>query len=92
MFLDLYLEALDEELVTLCSPISTHRPTSAPKVEELGEDTQESQLRWESGTTRCANCSLSELGLTLLMSCILDTKRQVQSSRPSCPYSVAIPV
>jgi hypothetical protein len=34
------LEALDEELVSLCPPISTHRHASAPKVEDFEEDTQ----------------------------------------------------
>ena len=42
MFLGLYLEALDEELVTLHSSISTHKPasTSTLKVEKLKEETQ----------------------------------------------------
>lgn len=42
MFLGLYLEALDEELVTLHSSISTHKPafTSTPKADKLKEETQ----------------------------------------------------
>lgn len=41
-FLDLYLDALDDELVQLHTPIGTHKPASASSVEELdseeGED------------------------------------------------------
>jgi len=46
VFSDLYLEALDEELVTLRSSISWCRPASMLKAEELGEETQsgESQI------------------------------------------------
>ena len=39
MFLGLYLEALDEELVTLRSSIGTHRSASIMKVKELEEET-----------------------------------------------------
>jgi hypothetical protein len=47
VFLGLYLEALDEELVTLQSSISTRKPASTLKVEELEEETQsgEGQMR-----------------------------------------------
>ncbi|KAF8471454.1 hypothetical protein DFH94DRAFT_674474 [Russula ochroleuca] len=38
VFLGLYLEALDEELVTLQSSIGKHKPSSAPKVDELEEE------------------------------------------------------
>jgi hypothetical protein len=40
VFLDLYLEAPEEELVTLRSSISPRRPASSLMVEELGEETQ----------------------------------------------------
>jgi hypothetical protein len=39
VFLGLYLEALDEELVTLRSSIGTHRSASTLKVKELEEET-----------------------------------------------------
>ena len=53
MFSDLYLEALDEELVTLRSFVSGCRPASISKVEELGEATQlgESQIVRERDCT-----------------------------------------
>ena len=40
MFLGVYLEALDEELVALQPSISKHKPASTLKVEELEEETQ----------------------------------------------------
>jgi hypothetical protein len=39
-FLGLFLDALDEELVELHTYISTHRPASAPSIEELKEEAQ----------------------------------------------------
>jgi hypothetical protein len=36
-FLNLYLDALDEELVQVCAYISTYKPVSAPSVEGLVE-------------------------------------------------------
>ena len=65
MFSDLYLEALDEELVTLRSSISVCRPASILKVEELGEETQsgESQIVRERDYTVVRNFSFFELGL-----------------------------
>ena len=38
MVLGLYLEALDEELVTLRASINTHKLTSTMEVEELKEE------------------------------------------------------
>lgn len=49
VFSGLYFEALDEELVSLCPPINTHRHASAPKVEELEEDTQTAEGPTEMG-------------------------------------------
>ena len=49
MLLDLYLEALDEELVALQSSIGTHRPTSILKVEGLEEETQSGEGQTEVG-------------------------------------------
>jgi hypothetical protein len=40
VFLGVYLEALDEELVTLQPSISKPKPVFTPKVEELEEETQ----------------------------------------------------
>ena len=40
MFLGFYLEALEEELVTLRSSTGMHRPASTLKVEELEEESQ----------------------------------------------------
>ena len=40
MYLGLYLQALDEELVTLRSSISTHKLESSLKVKELKEGTR----------------------------------------------------
>jgi hypothetical protein len=40
IFLGLYLEALDEESVTLQHPIITHKPVPTLKAEELEEATQ----------------------------------------------------
>ncbi|KAH9989169.1 hypothetical protein BJV77DRAFT_699397 [Russula vinacea] len=52
--LNLYLDALDEELVTLRSSISVHKSASTLKVEEprkrLGQ--ARAKLRWESETAR----------------------------------------
>ena len=51
MFLDLYLEALDEELFTLPSSrsIGTHEPASTLGVEELGENPQSTEGQTEVG-------------------------------------------
>jgi hypothetical protein len=46
-FLDLYLDALDEELVELHAYISTHKPISAPNVEKLGERAQSTEGQTE---------------------------------------------
>jgi hypothetical protein len=43
-FLGLYLKALDEELVALHTFMSTHKPASTLKVEELEEVTQSPRL------------------------------------------------
>ena len=40
MFFGVYLDALDEELVTIRSSIGTHRRASILKVEELEEEGQ----------------------------------------------------
>jgi hypothetical protein len=40
VFLGLYLEALHEELVTIHSSMSKHKPASTLNVEELEEETQ----------------------------------------------------
>ena len=47
MFLGLYLEALDEELVTLRSSIGTHRPASTLKLQELKEESQSGETHTE---------------------------------------------
>ena len=47
MFLSIYLEALDEELVTLRSSIGTHRPASTLKAEELKEGSQSGESQTE---------------------------------------------
>ncbi|KAF8461823.1 hypothetical protein DFH94DRAFT_677586 [Russula ochroleuca] len=49
VFLKLYLEALDEELVALQSSISKHKPGSTLKAEELEEETQSSEGQTEMG-------------------------------------------
>ena len=49
MFLGLYLEALDEELVTLQSSTSTHKLASTLKVEEIEEETQSGEGQTEVG-------------------------------------------
>ena len=49
MFLGLYLEALDEELVTLHSSTSTQKPASTLMVEELEEDIQSGKGQTEVG-------------------------------------------
>jgi hypothetical protein len=46
-FLDLYLEALDEELVTPRTYISTHKSASAPGVEEREDETQSAEGQTE---------------------------------------------
>jgi hypothetical protein len=48
-FLDHYLEALDEELVTLQASMSALKPASTSKVEELEEDTRIGIDRTEVG-------------------------------------------
>ena len=47
-FLGLYLDALDEELVELHTYISTHRPASAPSIEELREEAQSAEGQAEA--------------------------------------------
>jgi hypothetical protein len=42
-FLGLYLDALDTELVELHTYISTHKPASAPSVEELEEEARSAE-------------------------------------------------
>ena len=49
MFLGHYLEALDEELVTLRSYISSHKPASIPKAEGLEEESQSGEGQAEVG-------------------------------------------
>jgi hypothetical protein len=46
-FLDLYLEALDEELVTPRTYTSTHKSASAPGVEEREDETQSAEGQTE---------------------------------------------
>jgi hypothetical protein len=46
-FLDLYLEALDEELVAPCTYTSTHKSASAPGVEEREDETQSAEGQTE---------------------------------------------
>ena len=48
-FLDLYLDALDEELVELRTYIGTQKPASAPSVEELEEESQSAEGQTEAG-------------------------------------------
>jgi hypothetical protein len=48
-FLDHYLEALDEELVTLQASMSALKPAPTSKVEELEEDTRIGIDRTEVG-------------------------------------------
>lgn len=48
-FLGLYLEALDEELVTLQTSMSTLKPASTSKVEELKEETDQGSGQTEVG-------------------------------------------
>ena len=48
MFLQIYLEALDEELVTLQSSISSHKLAPTLKVEEV-EETQSGEDQTEKG-------------------------------------------
>jgi hypothetical protein len=47
VFLCLYLEALDEELATLHSSISTHELVSTLKVEEVEEETKSGECQTE---------------------------------------------
>lgn len=49
MFLGLYLDALDEELVALRSSFSTHKPASTLKVEGPEEETQSGDGQTEVG-------------------------------------------
>ena len=49
MFLSLYLEALDEELVVPQSSIGTHKPVSILKVEGLEEEPQSGNGQTEVG-------------------------------------------
>lgn len=46
-FLDLYLEALDEELVTPHTYTSTHQSTSAPGVEKREDEAQSTEGQTE---------------------------------------------
>jgi hypothetical protein len=63
VFLGLYLEALDEELVTLQSSISKHKPASTPKVDELEEETRSDKGQTEVEERDCTvrQCSISAL-------------------------------
>ena len=47
-FLDLYLEALDEELVTPRTYTSTHKSASAPGAEERVDETQAAEGQTEA--------------------------------------------
>jgi ubiquitin carboxyl-terminal hydrolase 10 len=47
-FLGFYLDALDEELVELHTYISTRRPASAPRIEELREEAQSAEGQAEA--------------------------------------------
>ena len=67
MFLGLYLEALDEELVTLRSSIGTHRPASTLKVKELEEEAHSSESQTEMRERDYTVRRSSELGLAVLM-------------------------
>jgi hypothetical protein len=49
VFFGHYLDALDDELVTLRSSISTHKPASIPKAEGLEEETQLGEGQTEVG-------------------------------------------
>ena len=53
MFLNLYLDALDEELVALRSFLNTHKLASTLKVEELEEETQLGEGQIEVGERGC---------------------------------------
>jgi hypothetical protein len=69
-FLDLYLEALDEELVTPRTNISTHKSASAADVEERENETQLAEGQTEARGreyTVCQSFILSLHELTLLM-------------------------
>ena len=94
MFLGLYLEALDEELVTLRSSIGTHRPASTLKVKELEEEahSSESQTEMRERDYTVRRFLFTGLGVADIHIQHMDTKRQVQSSHPSRAYSVEGPV
>jgi hypothetical protein len=49
VFLQIYLEALDEELVTLQSSIGTHKLAPTLKVKEVEEETQSGEGQTEKG-------------------------------------------
>jgi hypothetical protein len=46
-FLDLYLEALDEELITSRTYTSTHKPATAPGIDEREDETQSAEGQTE---------------------------------------------
>ena len=92
MFLSLYLEALDEELVTLRSSISKRTRASTPKVDELEEEIQSAEGQTEVEKRDCTVRQFlyfcTEFGVADVY---VDTNRQVRSSRPSHSYSVERP-
>jgi hypothetical protein len=93
VLLVLYLEALDEELVTLRSSINTHKLTSTMKVEELKEETLSGKGHTEIVERYYAVRQILFLcpGLGVVDVC-MDTNRQIQLCRPSYAYSVEGPV
>jgi len=64
-FLDLYLEALDEELVTSCTYTSTHKSVSVPGVEEREDETQsaegQTEVRRREYTARSVESPISRI-------------------------------
>ena len=93
-FLDLFLDALDEELVELRAYISTHKQASAPSAKDLEEEAQSAEGQTAQGKRDYAVRHLSFSLFTELdiANTCTDTDRQVQSSRPSRAYSVEDPV
>ena len=49
VFLGVFLDTLDEELAKLYTYISTHKPASAPSVDELEEETRSAVGKTEVG-------------------------------------------
>jgi hypothetical protein len=62
-FLGLYLDELDKELVELHTDISTHKPASIPRVEELGEEARSAEGQTEVGKRDYTVRQLSFLSL-----------------------------